>query len=213
MKGIIFDLDGTLIDSMYVWYDIDCELLVKNGHPPDEEYISKISTVTFEQGVQYIIERYGIRKTKQELLKEVEAMAYLEYSEKIPLKPGAMEILKKLRSTGKKIALVTSCRQSLCKILLENRGIAGYFDSLVFTEDHNMNKNEPHIYLKAMEALGLPPEECVVFEDSPHAARGAKAAGARVIGVYEKYFHDSREIMKETCDEYISSLADFLEKI
>ncbi len=140
-------------------------------------------------------------------------MAYLEYSGKIPLKPGARETLERLRFMGKKIALVTSCRKSLCQILLKKRGIAGYFDSLVFTEDHGMNKNEPYIYLKAMETLGLPPEECTVLEDSPHAAKGAKAAGAKVIGVYEKYFHDSGEIMKATCDEYILSLEDFFKNI
>lgn len=76
-----------------------------------------------------------------------------------------------------------------------------------------MNKNEPDIYLMAMESIGSMPKECIVFEDSPHAAKGAKSAGAYVIGVYEEYFKDSAEIMKKTCDDYIMCLSEYLDKI
>ncbi|MBQ4347368.1 MAG: HAD family phosphatase [Firmicutes bacterium] len=213
MKAILFDFDGTLIDSMSVWFDIDCELLRRNGYEPDEEYISKISTVTFEQGIRYILGRYDLKKTAKELLAEIEEMARVQYTEKVPLKAGAKEILAAAREKGFKTALVTSCRKPLCIGLLKNRGIEDMFDKLIFTEDYDMNKNEPYIYEKAAEALGVSAAEAYIFEDSPHAAEGAKKSGGHVVGVYDAYFDKYKEKMKDICDDYIMSLTDYINKL
>lgn len=211
MKAAIFDLDGTLIDSMYVWSKADCILLSRYGHYPDNEYIEKITSLTFTEGIDYIIRKYNIDRTPIALKKEIFDIAYDEYAYKLLLKEGVFELLVKLKEKGIKIGMATSSIRVMCEALLKRTGIFDYFDAIVFSDEVGKNKTNSHIYLETARQLEVMPKDCIVFEDVIHAVKGAKKAGMKVIGVYDEYSKLYENEMRMLCDGYIYNMNEFLE--
>ncbi|MBO8434399.1 MAG: HAD family phosphatase [Tyzzerella sp.] len=205
MKAVIFDLDGTLIDSMYVWAKADREFLSRFSIVPDDEYNRVISTLTFTEGVSYIKNRYNINMSLEDIKKELYNLAYNEYAYNIGLKSGVMEFLKGLRENNIKMGIATSCISDMCFSVLKRIGIYDYFDAIVFSEDIGVNKNFPDIYVETARRMGENIENCIVFEDVPHAVIGAKKSGAYVVGVYDEFSKDKKEEMLNICDRYIYS--------
>ena len=203
IKGVIFDLDGTLIDSMWIWSKVDDELLLKYGCDIDTDYKNSIMSMTFHQGLEYIIKRYGLSKTVQEMADELIEMAYSEYAYNTRLKEGVREFLSELKLRGVKLAMATSSARRMCEAVLKNNAIHGFFEAVVYSDEVGKNKTNPDIYLKAAEAIGVEPSLCAVFEDVPFAISGIKAAGMKPIGVYDKYSAEYEEEMKRTYAEYI----------
>lgn len=208
-KGAIFDLDGTLINSMKVWENADYVLARKYGFEPDQEYWDKVTACSFLEGAAYITERFNLGKTAQEIANELYAVALNYYKYEIKLKKGAKKILKKLKADGFKIAVATSNVEEMTFAALKSNGIFEYFDAFVYCDTVGKNKSFPDVYQAAAEALGLTADECYVFEDVPYAIDGAKKAGAEVIGVYDEYSAEKEEQMRQKADRYIMSLEDF----
>ncbi len=208
-KGAIFDLDGTLINSMKVWENADYALAEKYGFTPDREYWDRVTTCSFLEGAAYITERFNLGKTAQEIADELYAVALDCYKYEIGLKPGADRILKKLKADGFKIAIATSNVEEMTYAVLKANGIFEYFDAFIYCDAVGRNKSFPDVYLAAAEKLGVAADECYVFEDVPYALDGAKKAGAETIGVYDEYSADKEEQMREKADRYIMSLEDF----
>lgn len=210
MKGAIFDLDGTLVDSMFVWESVDTLLLSRYHLKPDPIYLSTIATLNFSEGAAFIISHYGIHKSIEQIKGELFSLAYDEYAHKLPLKKGVADLLRRLKyKEGMKLAIATSCIKEMCEVFLRRAGIYEYFDAMVFSDDVGCNKMKPLIYEKAATAIGLYPKDCFIFEDVPHAARSAKEAGAVVIGVYDAYSANAEEEMKVICDRYLYCINDF----
>lgn len=209
IRGVIFDLDGTLIDSMSVWDKIDCDLLKRYHITPDEEYVQKIKTLTFGEGTRYIVDRYQLNKTPEEIGRELNELALLEYATSIPLKDGAKALLQVFKEKEYKIGMATSSLKGMCEAVLKRHKIYNYFDTIVYSEDIGKGKSNPDIYLKAAENLGILPEDCYVFEDVPFAAMGAKRAGMTVIGVFDAHSKKEQDRLREICHHYVESLSDF----
>lgn len=208
-KGAIFDLDGTLVDSMSVWQKVDNEIADKYNLELDEEYWEKVTTYSFLEGAAYINERFKLGKTAEDIADELYAIALDEYKYNVELKPGAKELLKNLKADGFKLAIATSNAEEMTVAVLENNDILKYFDEFVYCDTVGKNKSFPDVYILAASKLGLNANECYVFEDIISAVEGAKKSGAEVIGVYDEHSANKEREMRLKADRYLMSLDEF----
>lgn len=208
-KGVIFDLDGTLVNSMRVWENADYVLAERYGFVPDEEYWSKVTSLSFLEGAAYITDRFNLNKTAAEIAGELYDVALNDYKYNIELKPGAEKLLKMLNTDGFKVAIATSNVEEMTHAVLKRNGVFDYINAFVYCDQVGKNKAFPDVYEAAAEALGLKASECYVFEDVPYALEGAKKAGAEVIGVFDEYSAAKEEEMRSKADRYIMSLDEF----
>lgn len=203
IKAAIFDLDGTLIDSMWVWGKIDEDYFGNRSMDLPINLKSQIEHLSFDDTAAYFKSNFGILDTIEEIKKEWLDIAYVEYLNNVKLKPGVIEFLTLLKSLNIKIGLATSNSKPLLEAVLEANGIYHYFDSITLTDEVSRGKNFPDVYLLAAKRLGTKPEECIVFEDILPAVKGAKAAGMRVVGVYDDFSKEQREDIIIHADKYI----------
>ena len=183
IKGAIFDLDGTLVDSMGVWHRIDDEFLGRRGLPADESYKQAVKTMKYETAAHYTIERYGLSETSEEVMAEWDSMALHEYRYNIKCKPGAAEFLNELKKRGIKIALATVSHRALLEAVLKGNHIFELFDVLTDVSQVSRGKEEPDLYWFAAKQMELEPEECIVFEDVLLGIDSAKRGGFYTCGV------------------------------
>lgn len=210
IKGAIFDLDGTLVDSMWVWSKIDIDYLKSKGHALPENLNSEICHLSFTQTANYFKERFSLSDSIDTILKDWNNMAYNHYSENVKLKDGVKEFLDKLKENNIKIALATSNSVPLLETCLKNNGIYDYFDSITTTDEVSNGKNCPDVYLLAAKKLNVNPKNCIVFEDILPAIKGAKAADMTVIAVSDKHsLNDLDEIINHS-DKYINSYFELI---
>jgi HAD superfamily hydrolase (TIGR01509 family) len=203
IKAAIFDLDGTLIDSMWVWGKIDEDYFKNRNMDLPENLKSQIEHLSFDETAAYFKSNFGISDTIEEIKKEWVDSAYVEYLNNVRLKPGVVEFLSLLKTLNIKIGLATSNNKPLLEAGLQANGIYHYFDSITLTDEVSRGKNFPDVYLLAAERLGVKPEECIVFEDILPAIKGAKAAGMKVVGVYDDFSKEQREDIVSHADKYI----------
>ena len=186
MKAYIFDLDGTLLDSMGVWADVDIAFLEKRGIDVPEDYADKISSMSFNEAALYTIERFNFTENVNELLEEWEDLAKHAYSNTVMMKPNSKEYLIKLRDSGVKLAIATSSMPLLYEAALLKHGIYEWFDIICNTSDIGAGKSQPDIFLHVANKLGIAPQNCVVFEDILVAIECAKSLGMTVYGVFDE---------------------------
>jgi HAD superfamily hydrolase (TIGR01509 family) len=209
-KGAIFDLDGTLIDSMWVWAKIDFDYLSKRGIslPPDlKDHIAHLS---FDDTAKYFKDRFKLNESLEEIKTEWNYMALHEYAHNIVLKNGALNFLDLLKSKGIKIALATSNTRALLELVLRKNKVYDYFDVITTTDEVSRGKNFPDVYLLTAEKLGLKPEACIVFEDILPAVIGAKAAGMKVIGVQDLFSEHQKDDICRIADIFISEYEELM---
>jgi HAD superfamily hydrolase (TIGR01509 family) len=203
IKAVIFDLDGTLIDSMWVWGKIDEDYFkVRNMDLPSDLKV-QIEHLSFDDTAVYFKSNFNISDTVDEIKKEWLDSAHMEYINNVKLKPGVIEFLSLLKTLNIKIGLATSNTKILLEAGLQANGIYDYFDSITLTDEVSRGKNFPDVYLLAAQRLGVKPEECIVFEDILPAVKGAKAAGMKVVGVYDDFSKEQREDIINHADRYI----------
>jgi HAD superfamily hydrolase (TIGR01509 family) len=203
IKAAIFDLDGTLIDSMGIWGKIDIDFLKKRGLDTPLDLRDYIEHLSFIDTAKYFKDRFNLSETIEEIMDEWNGMAYNEYSNTITLKPGAREYLECLKAKGIKLALATSNSHVLLEAVLKNNGVFEYFESITTTIEVDKGKNHPDIYLLSAKKLGVSPTQCVVFEDILPAVMGAKAAEMKVVAIYDVYSEYQKEEILRNADYYI----------
>lgn len=208
MKGAIFDLDGTLIDSMWVWAKIDDELLQSFGEKPDSAYREAVTQLSFREGAEYIINRYSLAKTPEEILAQIDSMAMREYRDSVKLKPGVKEYLTTLAKQNIRLVVGTSCTEELCRAVLESNGIIGLFNDLIFANKIPGGKRTPEFFRVCAERMELECGECTVFEDSAFAAQSAREAGCKTVGIYDDYNKEEFGALSEACDITIHSFKE-----
>ncbi|MCI1868004.1 HAD family hydrolase [Bifidobacterium crudilactis] len=177
-KGVIFDLDGTLLDSMGVWDDLDAESLAKRGIEIPDDFGSTVASMQFRDIAVYTIARFGLDDTPEELMQEWNDMAAKAYATTVQLKRHAAEYLRYLRESGATLAVATTLPPELRNPALEHAGITDYFNVICSVDDAGgKGKEHPDVYLHAAELLGVAPAHCTVFEDLLVGISTAKSIG------------------------------------
>ena len=209
-KGAIFDLDGTLLDSMDIWREIDTDFLAKRGLKASNDYIAAITPLGFHKAAEYTIKRFGLNETPDAIMNEWTAMSVDAYNSAILLKPYVKEYLASLKKQGIKLAVATASNESLYIPALKHNGIYHLFDAFTTVNEVSRGKGSPDIYLKAAEKIDLLPCDCAVFEDIYAGLKGAKDGGFLTVGVFDKYSDHEKESIMDLSDMYIHNFKELL---
>lgn len=208
---LIFDMDGTLIDSNGVWKEVDIAFLAKRGFPYTREYYQGVAHTIFPKAAVFTKAYCKLEESKEEIMAEWMEMAGDAYATRVPVKPGVREYLEQCRDKGERMIVLTSAVPEHCRSALTHLGLMEFFETIFFAHDLNLEKKDPDIFLLAAEKCGVRPEECTLYDDSVDACRGAKAAGMHAVGVFDPYFSVSEAEMRAVCDGYIHSFTELLE--
>ena len=207
IKGAIFDLDGTLLDSMFIWDTIGEDYLRSLGKEPHEDLKETFMTLTLEEAAEYYREHYGVTLSVKEIVDGVNSMVEEIYRTKVTLKPRVAEYLAWLRVNGVRMCVATVTDRYLVEETLDRLGILQYFSEIFTCAEVGYGKDKPIIYRKAHEHLDTVKNETYVFEDSLFALKTAKADGFTTIGVYDRH-ETSQDKLKNLADYYIVDFAD-----
>ena len=210
MKGIIFDLDGTLIDSTGIWHDIDVEFLARHGRKPTPEYFRFVGNNPLRVCADFTIEYYSLTETADEVIAQWLHMSDDKYRQEIQLKHFVREFLAQCRDDGIRMSIATSCTAVHCHDVLERTGICEYFDCISLVEEIGKTKEFPDVYLHAAAGMGLSSRECTVFEDAQNIIDVVRDAGFKLVGVYDKHTHQDE--LRLRCDRFIASFEELIKK-
>lgn len=208
VKAVIFDMDGTLIDSMGVWKTIDHEFLNRRQIPVPAEIQKAIEGMSFTETAQYFKDRFNLPESVEEIMAEWTSMCKVLYETTVELKPGAKALVQYLHSQGLKIGMGSSSQHELIKLILQRYGLLNYFHTIRTSCEVGKGKPHPDIFLKVAEDLAVKPEDCLVFEDTLAGVLAGKRAGMRVVAVYDAYSLPVVEEIQKTADRYIGSFEE-----
>ena len=205
IEGAIFDLDGTLFDSMFIWDTIGEAYLHSRGIKPHENLKETFKTMSLKQAAEYYISEYGLTDSVQEIMDGVNKMIQHLYTDAVQTKPGAESLLQKLSASGVKLCIATATDRHLVEAALIRCGIMRYFSGIFTCTEVGCGKDNPEIFERALKHLGTSKEHTVVFEDALYAVKTAKAAGFTVVGVYDAH---ERGDVHAVADIYVCSLEE-----
>ena len=208
IKGAIFDLDGTLIDSMFIWDTLGEDYLKLLGIEPKENLAEVFKTFTLTQAAEYYRSNYGIKLSIKEIVEGINNMVAEIYRTKVVLKPGISDFLKRLQSLGVKMCVATVTDRPIVEDVLKRLKIYEYFSEIFTCAEVGCNKETPEIYRQALKHLETEKTETIVFEDVLHALKTAKDDGFKVAAVYDSHEPMQKE-MKEFSDYYITDFGSF----
>lgn len=208
IKGVIFDVDGTLFDSMGAWYNSGYNVLKSLGIDADKNIGNIFFSMTMDEVIDYIHENFQVNKSREFLRNGIHDQVEYAYRNEIELKPGVMRILDWVRDSKIPATIATSTDRFLIEIGLERLGIENYFDGIYTATEVGKGKNHPDIFQIAMDKMGTKPEETWLFEDGLYSMITAKAYGMPVVGVYDRVSHDDQEAIKQVADIYLEDLRD-----
>lgn len=203
IKAALFDLDGTLVDSMWMWKAIDIEYLGRYQIELPEDLQQCIEGMSFTETACYMKERFQIPEDVETIKAVWNEMAHDKYAYEVPLKAGAYEFLKRLKQQGIRLAIATSNSRELAETVLKAHQILEWFDAIVTGCDVKAGKPAPDVYLTAAKFVGAEPEECLVFEDIPQGILAGKRAGMTVFAVEDSYSADLDKEKQRLADYYI----------
>ena len=210
IEAVIFDLDGTLADSMWVWTEIDREFFASRQIEMPDTLQKDIEGMGFTETAEYFVRTFRLPETVEELKEIWNRMAMEKYATEIPMKPGALEFLQYLKEQDIHMGIATSNSRLLLDVFLDARNLQGYFDAVTTSCDVCKGKPAPDVYLKTAEKLGVLPKKCFVFEDVPMGILAGKNAGMKVCAVEDEYSAGLRREKKELADYYITDYRQIL---
>lgn len=212
VKAVLFDLDGTLVDSMWMWKDIDIEYLAKYGFSLPVELQRQIEGMSFSEVAAYFKETFGLTESLEEIKAEWIAMAKYKYAHEVPMKPGAMRFLEHLRERRIRMGIATSNSRELLDAVLESLEIKSYFDCCMTSCEAGAGKPAPDIYLKVAGELETNPKDCLIFEDTPAGIQAGISAGIPVCAVADGHSADRKDLILDLADYYIENFEQVLDK-
>lgn len=211
IKGIIFDIDGVLLDSMGIWDDLGARYLRSIGTQPEEGLHEILFSMSMEQGADYLREHYHLEKSSAEIIDGISGMLEKFYFDEVLPKTGAKELMEYMKVKGVKMVAATSSPRLHVEKALGRNGMLEYLDKIFTNAEVGVSKHSPDIFNLAAEYMGTAPDETLVFEDSLYALKTAKAAGYIAVGVYDAKGEPDQEGVKSSGDYYIKEMSEFLE--
>ncbi len=213
IKAAIFDLDGTLVDSMWIWRSIDEEYLGRFGiECPDDIQIG-IEGMSFSETAVYFKERFHIPDSLEKMKSDWNEMARDKYRNEVPMKPGAIEFLQKCKECGLKLGIATSNSRELVEEIGRTHGFQNYFDVIMTACEVDRGKPFPDVYLETARRLSVKPEECIVFEDIEPGIMAGCNAGMRVCAVEDEYSLQMKSVKQKISDYYIKDYYEILDAL
>ena len=209
-KAMLFDLDGTLVDSMWMWEAIDIEFLGAYGYECPDDIQRAIEGMSFSETAVYFKERFDLPLSLEEIKAVWTRMSIDKYRHEVPLKPGVLEFLKYCKANGIRTGIGTSNGSEIVDAVLTSLKVKEYFDAVVTACEVAHGKPEPDIYLEVAKRLGVQPENCLVFEDIPAGIMAGKAAGMPVIAMEDDFSADLMDEKRALADAVISDYRELL---
>ena len=207
---LIFDMDGTLIDSSGIWIQIDLDFTARRGLPLTKEYHDFVAHASAPTAAQFTKEYYHLSDSIESIMKEWNDQALYEYAHTITAKPYVKEYLDLCRAAGERMVILTSCSPNLCHATLKKNQLSDYFEQLFFAQEIGIEKSDPTLFRTVAKYMDVSPTSCTLYDDSPISCRSAKKAGLHVIGVHDSLFATAEEEMRSCCDQYINDFSQLL---
>ncbi len=208
VKAVIFDLDGTLVDSMWIWKDIDIVYLEKHHLPLPQDLQKSIEGMSFTETAHYFKARFAIPDDVEAIKAEWVAMAEEYYSHRIDLKKGAREFIQELNQRGIPVGIGTSNSRELALMVLKRHNLERNIAELVTSCEVAQGKPAPDVFLKVAQLLNVSPEDCLVFEDTHAGVLAALAAGMQVIAVKDAHSEEWAHEIEPLVQRYIADYGE-----
>lgn len=208
-RGAIFDMDGTLTDSMYIW-DVAGETYLRNqGKEPASDLRKQLRPLSLAQAAELFQREYGITATVPEILRGFDQVVETEYRTNVVLKDGVKELLTDLKDKGITMSVATSSPREIVLMVLKRLEILPYFSRVITCGDVGKGKDHPDVYDRAAALMGTRRDNTLVFEDALHAVTTASKAGYYVVGVYDESEGIDEDKIMPLCSQYVKSLREF----
>lgn len=208
IKGAIFDIDGTLLDSMPVWENAGARYLATLGIEARSDLKERLDALSLPEGALYMQKEYKLSVTTEEILEGVNQVVKDFYFKEAVLKPGVCDLIQKLKKNQVRLIIATATDAEMAKAALIRNGIWKDFDGMITCEEAGAGKTSPTVFELAREHLQTKKEETWVFEDSLYAVKTASKAGFPVCSIYDAYSRDNTEEIRTFSDIYVK---DFYE--
>lgn len=210
-KAAIFDLDGTLLDSMTIWETAIIKYLECRGIKPKADLFKAVRSMSLQQVCEHFCAVYGLKLSQEEIADGINGLVEDFYFRRAPLKAGVPEALRHLRERGVKMCVATATDRYLVEAALRRTGTDRYFGEIFTCTEVGAGKDSPEIFLRALDFLGTTPKDAVVFEDALYAIVTAKKAGLTVVALYDESSDDHQEQIKSLVDYWYPSFVEWLE--
>lgn len=204
-KAVIFDLDGTLVDSMWMWKSIDIEFLEARNLSYPEKLQDEIEGMSFSETIRYFKNRFHLPDPEEKLQEILNHMALDKYRYEVPLKDGAKNFLQYLKENNIKTGIATSNSRFLLEAVSKAHNLTNYIDCFLTADDVKKGKPAPDVFLTAAQKLSIHPKDCLVFEDIPNGIVAGKSAGMEVCAIEDAFSYDMIDKKKKLADFYIKS--------
>ena len=208
IRGAIFDMDGTLTESMHLWIEIGRRYLEGLGYTVTPEQNKAMTQMLLEPMALYMQDEFGITKSQQQIIDEINKLVEPGYFEDVEVKPTVVETLEAMHDRGIKMCVATATDRHLTEACLRRNGIDRFFSAIFTCGEEHCNKRTSQIYDKACAHLGTAPEDTYIFEDTYVSILGAKQSGCRVVALQDRWSEKKRDLIRETADIYVERMGD-----
>ncbi|MBQ1549347.1 MAG: HAD family phosphatase [Clostridia bacterium] len=208
IRGAIFDMDGTLTESMHLWIEIGRRYLEGLGYTVSPEQNREMTKMLLEPMALYMQDQFGLTKSQSQIVDEINKIVEPDYFETVVVKPTVVESLEAMQERGIRMCVATATDRHLTEACLKRNGIDRFFSAVFTCGEEHCNKRTSLIYDKARAHLGTSPEETYIFEDTYVSILGAKQSGCRVVALEDRWSEKKRELIKEAADVYVERMGD-----
>lgn len=210
IKLFLFDLDGTILDFLKIWNDIDLLFFKNHNLIMGEDYHIAIAPLTLEETATYTKNTYKLDIDEEQIMKEWSDLAIKEYAENVNLKKGVKEFLDYLKNKNVHLAIATSCNEEMFKPCLERYGIVSYFEHFYTSQNLKINKSNTNFFKEILNEYKIEPDQILFFEDSLASMKCAKSLGFNVVAVMDKKWEKQKEEIIASSDDQIEDFSQFI---